>query len=92
MNHRWQGVRLAVLFSMAVSWWGLWYSELATAADTYVIVNEDGTVQKASEVIECGFNECSYLDLLQIDTEQIRFRSKLWQTVEEYIKKVRSEE
>lgn len=92
MNQKWQGVRIAVLFSIVISWWGLWYPELATAADTYVIVQEDGTVQKASEVIECGIGEYSYMDLLQIDGEQIRFRSKLWQAVEEYMKKVRSKE
>ena len=91
MNHRWQGVRFALLASAAIGWWGLWYPELAKAADAYVIVNEDGTVQKASEVVECEFNEYSYLDLLKIDGEQIRFRSKIWQTVEEYFEKVRSE-
>lgn len=87
MNRRWQGIRMALCFSMAVGWWGLWYPELATAADTYAIVSEDGTVQKASEVVECGLNGYSYEELLQMDGTQLRFRSKLWQMIEEYFKK-----
>ncbi|MBQ7775142.1 MAG: hypothetical protein IJ379_04390 [Lachnospiraceae bacterium] len=92
MKQRWQGVRLALLCSVAIGWWGLWYPELATAADTYVIVYEDGTVQTAAEVIECGLDEQACWELLQMDGEQIHFRSKLWQSLEEYIEKVRSEE
>ncbi len=92
MNQRGQGIRVALLLSVAISWWGLWYPELATAADAYVIVQEDGSVQTASEVIECGFGEYTYWEMLQAEGDQVRFRSKLWQILEEYWKKVRSEE
>lgn len=92
MNHRGQEIRVALILSMAIGWWGLWYPELATAADAYVVVQEDGTVQTASEVIECGLDECTYWEMLQADGDQVRFRSKLWQMLEEYWKKVRSEE
>lgn len=92
MNHRWQGIRLAVLLSVSIGWWGLWYPELATAADTYAIVSEDGTVQTPSEVIECELNEYSYSELLQMDCSEIHFSSRFWQWLEEYFEKVRSEQ
>ncbi len=91
MNSKWQGVKIAVLLSVAIGWWGLWYPELATEADTYAIVWEDGTVQSASEVIECELNGYSYMDLMEADNSQLQFRSKLWMKLEEYLKKVRSE-
>lgn len=90
MKCKMQGIRTVVLCSLAIGWWGLWYPELSAAADTYVIVYEDGTVQSAAEVLECGFDEYSYEELWEIEGDQIRFRCKLWQTVEEYIMKVRS--
>ena len=92
MNHRWQGVRMAAVLCAAIGWWGLWYPELATAADAYAIVQEDGTVLSASEVMECEFDEETYAELLQADSSQVRFRSRFLQWLEEYFEKVGSEE
>ncbi len=90
MKQKIQRIRTVALGALAVIWWGLWYPELAAAADTYVIVYEDGTVVTAKEVWECGLAEYSCEDLMEIDGDQIRFRSKLWETMEEYMIKVRS--
>ncbi len=92
MNHRWQGVRIAAVLSVAIGWWGLWYPQLATVADTYAIVQEDGTVLMSSEVIECELDEEYCAELLQADGSQVRFRSRLMEWLEEYFEKVRSEE
>lgn len=92
MNHKWQGVRLAMVMCMAIGWWGLWYPELITAADAYAIVQEDGTVLLASEVIECELGEAYCEELLQADHSQIRFRSRFLQWLEEYFEKVGSED
>jgi len=92
MKQKWQGVRTAVAVCAAIGWWGLWYPELATAADTYAIVLEDGTVLPASEVIECKFSELDCEELLQADGSQIRFRSRFLKWLEEYFEKVGSED
>lgn len=92
MNHRWQNVRIATVVCAAIGWWGMWYPELTTAADTYAIVQEDGTVLPASEVVKCDFGELYCEELLQADNSQIRFRSKFLQWLEEYFEKVGSED
>ncbi len=90
MKQKIQKIRTIALGALAVIWWGLWYPELASAADTYVIVYDDGRVLTAEEVFASGGEEYSYEGLLEIDGDQICFRSKLWETMEEYIVKVRS--
>ena len=92
MNRKWQGLRMAMVCCAAIGWWGLWYPELSTAADTYAIVLEDGTVLSASEVVECEFGEQYCEELLQADNSQIRFRSRFLQWLEEYFEKVGSED
>lgn len=92
MNHKWQGIRAAAVVCAAIGWWGLWYPELATAADSYAIVQEDGTVLPASEVIKCEFDERYCEELLQAEGSQIRFRSRFLQWLEEYFEKVGSED
>ncbi len=91
MNSKWQGAKIAVLLSVVIGWWGLWYPELATEAEVYAIVMEDGTVQSVSEVIECELSGYTYMDLMEADNSQIQFRSKMLMKLEEYLKKVRSE-
>ncbi len=92
MNHKWQGVRLAAILCVAIGWWGLWYPELAREAEAYAIVQEDGTVLMASEVIECELDEESYAELFQAEGNQVRLRSRFLLWLEEYFKKDRSEE
>ena len=68
MKKRWQELRVAVLLLIGLGWWGFWYPELEQAADAYVIILEDGTVQRASQVVECGLSESPYFDLHYADS------------------------
>lgn len=90
MNSKWLKVRTFVCAVAAIGWWGLWYPEIAEYAGAYTVVEEDGTVQDDSEVIECESDESVYREWFKMDTSQIRFRSRLWQLAEEYLEKVRS--
>lgn len=92
MNHKWQGIGLAAILSVAIGWWGLWYPELAKAAGAYAIVQEDGTILLASEVVECELDEEAFAKLLEAEDDQVRFRSRFLQWLEEYFEKDRSEE
>lgn len=92
MNQKWQGVRFAAILCGVIGWWGLWYPEFAKEVDGYAIVQEDGTVLMASEVIECEFDKQIYSELLEMDGSQIRLRSKFLMWLEEYYEKDRSEQ
>lgn len=86
-----QEIKAIILMSLAIGWWGLWYPELERIADTYAIILEDGTVQKASEMIECELNGGSRWDLRKMDSSQIKMSSKLWKILQEYFEEDRSE-
>lgn len=87
MNQKWLGVRVFISMCLAIGWWDMWYPELSEAAGIYNIVCEDGTVQKPREVVECELNEYTYLDLLSMDSNRIRFRSRFLEWIEEYFDK-----
>lgn len=90
MNQKWLGMRVFVGVCVAIGWLGVWYPEVAEEAGVYTVVMEDGTVQKPSEVVKCELNEYTYIDLLEMDSSNIHFRSRLLEWIEEYFKKVRS--
>ena len=85
MKKRWQELKVTVLMCIGLGWWGFWYPELEQAADTYVVVLEDETVQSASQMVECGLSESLYLDLLHADNSQVKVSSKLWKLLQEYV-------
>ena len=86
MKNKWQGIRIAIVVAITTGWWGFWYPELMMMTDSYAIVMEDGTVQKPSEVIECGFDECFYEDMLKTEESNIKIRCRLWEYIKEYSK------
>ena len=90
MKKKWQELRAAVLLCIGLGWWGFWYPELEQVADTYAIILEDGTVQRSSEMVECGLGE-SLWDLRHVDSSRIKVSSRLWKLLQEYLEEDRLE-
>lgn len=70
-------IRIMIGVCAAYAWWGILYPELTLTPDTYVVVDEDGTVHEAQNMVEWDFNGDIYRVLLEADSDQICFKSKL---------------
>ena len=79
-------IRIVTCICCAIGWWGLIFPEIAMNADTYNIVNEDGTALSEEELSEFEDSEI-LLEILNANKGQIRFRSKLLHTASEYFQK-----
>ncbi len=78
-------VRIFLGGCAALGWWGLLYPELTMTPSTYRVVDENGTVLESEEMVEWDFDNDIYWDILEADSSQIRFRSKLymkWVTIQ----------
>lgn len=75
-------IKKGIWLLVAFGWWGVLYPELCLMEDTYRIVYEDS--QEAEE--ELSASEL-YYKLLSSEPEQIKIKSKLWETVMAYIEK-----
>ncbi len=69
---------------LAIGWWDVWYPELTKAAGVYEVVCEETTVQTPEEMLECGLGEDAYRNWMKADGEQIRFRFRFLEWMEEY--------
>lgn len=76
---------LGFVLCTAMGWWGVLYPQLTLTGDTYAIVMEDGTVQKASDVVEWDLDDSVYMDILNTDLGRIRFRSRLLKEFSGYV-------
>lgn len=81
-------LQAALTMCAVLGWWGVLYPELTLTPDTYRVFYGDGTVQMPEEVVEWDFDSDIYLEILNAEPEQIRFRSKLLQTAEEYLNSI----
>lgn len=70
-------IRIILCICAAFGWWGLLYPELALTSDTYRIVDEDGVVCESETDSEWSPDGSIYWKLLGADNGQVRFRSKL---------------
>lgn len=69
-------IRITAALCAALGWWGLLYPELTLTPDTVrIICVEDGAEYLADR--EWSFDENLYLELLETDRDNIRFRSRL---------------
>ena len=84
MEKKWWGWTFYVVLFIAISWWDFWYPELTETAGIYEVVYEETTVQIPTEMIECELNEENDSNALNGDCEEIRFRFRLWEWIEEY--------
>lgn len=79
-----KGFRVFLTVCAVFGWWGIIYPELTMTPDTYQVFYGDETVQKQQEVVEWDFDSTIYLDILNADPSQIRFRSKLLQMLKNW--------
>lgn len=70
-------IRIILCICAAFGWWGLLYPELALTSDTYRVVDEDGAVCESGAEGEWSPDGSIYWRLLGTDSSQVRFRSKL---------------
>lgn len=89
MRQRWIGLRVLVTVCCIIGWWGVLYPELIMTADTYSAVEADGAVQDADDVVEWENDEDFYRQLLTMDRSRLRFGSRLYMLVSEYLQKAR---
>ena len=80
------GIRIVTCICCAIVWWGLVFPEIAMTADTYNIVNDDGTVLSEEELLDIEDSEI-LLEILNANKGQIRYRSELLHTASEYFQK-----
>ncbi|MCH5343515.1 MAG: hypothetical protein J1E64_05695 [Acetatifactor sp.] len=69
-------IRILLFVCAALGWWGFLYPELTMTPDTYRVVEQDGTTRTERKKIESSRNDI-YWEVLNADSSQIRFRSKL---------------
>jgi hypothetical protein len=85
MKKKYATFQIVLGICAALGWWGIFYPELTLTPDTYCVVNEDGTVQKAEDGVEYPFGTTLYYDMLGVGRSRIHFKSKLVTTVEAMI-------
>lgn len=87
MNRRFLCFRAMLSMCLAIGWWDFWYPEIAREAGVYEVVYEDGTIQNPGEVVKYKADEYTFYDFLQLDSDQIQFRSRFLEWIEEYFDK-----
>ena len=87
MNQKFLGIRAMISMCLAIGWWDFWYPEITREAEVYRMVCEDGAVQKSGEVVKWEVDEYTFYDFMQMDSDQIQFRSRLLEWIEEYLDK-----
>lgn len=81
------GIRITACICAALGWWGVLYPELTMTPDTYRVVDESGSVQTESKVVEWDFDSDIYRQILNTDPGRLRFRSRLLQSAAEVLGK-----
>ena len=74
-------IRILLCICAAFGWWGFLYPELALTSDTYRVVDENGVVCESEEDGEWDPDDGIYWRMLGADSSQIRFRSKLFDSL-----------
>lgn len=70
-------IRILLCICAAFGWWGILYPELALTPDTYRVVDGDGVVYESEAEGEWNLDDGIFWRVLGADSSQIRFRSKL---------------
>lgn len=88
MKKRVLGIRIFLCVCAALGWWGILYPELTLTPDTYVVIDEDGAVHRAQDMVEWNVDSDIYRILLESEG-RIHFKSKLLEQIDtlmEYLK------
>lgn len=86
MKKRWTVVKIALGVCAAFGWWGALYPQLTLTPDTYRLVEEKTaavapaeTLQENKEALKWNFDSELYWDLLNTESSNLHFRSRLVQ-------------
>ncbi len=77
MKNKWFGFRIIIGLCAALGWWGLLYPELTLTPDTVKISVENEEGELSALPLKWSFENNLYLDLLNAESGQISFRSRL---------------
>lgn len=77
MKKKWLGIRIITGLCAALGWWGLLYPELTLTPDTVRVTGGSEEDTGNTLPLEWSFDSSLYLDLLNADSGQISFRSRL---------------
>ncbi len=77
MKKKWFGIRMGLVLSATLGWWGLLYPELALTPDTVEVIcdESEGEIRPAPE--ERYFGGSLYWDILNAGSGKVTFRSRL---------------
>ena len=78
--------RMVCTLCAALGWWGLLYPDFTMTPDTYQVVWEEEIEQQETSVVECDSREEIYELVLNADSGQIRFKSRLLAKLEAILK------
>lgn len=78
-----------LLLCMAAGWWGILYPQLTLNADTYRIVSEDGEIVISEAADPEADGTVVYMEMLNADRNQLRFRCRLLEEIMKYLEGVR---
>ena len=68
---------------VALGWWGFIYPELCLTEDTFQILQEEGTELEEEDISASQL----YYKLLSAKPEEIKIKSKLWETLMAYLER-----
>lgn len=85
-DHITKAVSAAAVLCAVWGWWGILYPQLTMTPETYRIVSQDGVVQE-----ERSMDDTIYEEILNADRDRIRFKSKLFTELSEYLKRLQSD-
>ncbi len=87
MNRKFLSFRAVLSICLAIGWWDMWYPEIMREADVYTVVYEERAVQNTEGVVKYKVDEYTFYDFLQMDSDQIQFRSRFLEWIEEFFDK-----
>lgn len=78
--------RMVCTLCVALGWWGMLFPDFTMTSDTYQVVWEEETVQQDKTMVEWDDREEIYDLILQADSGQIRFKSRLLEKLDAILK------
>lgn len=80
------GIRAAICICLYACWWGLLYPELVVNPDTCRVVDEETGEEILAQAGQMSAGML-YQALLEADRDQIRYRSRLLELLEQLLEK-----
>lgn len=85
----WNSMAIGLALCMAAGWWGILYPQLTLNTDTYRIVTKDGEVSTCADENWESDGTVVYMEMLNADRSQLRFRCRFVEEIKEYLESIR---